>query len=178
MDIVRRPKGSDNPGKSGVNQQYPQRPEGFSKPRPKTSWRQSLWIRGLILIALLMGLALGWQWHQDRATGIDKSRYQAVKIHEGDMTKVYFGKLSNAGSGNMAMKDVYYLQDQTTEGAASIGDADSSTDTSANPTLVKHGTELWSPEDVLYIRKEQIVYWENLKSTGKIVEAIRNYQAR
>jgi hypothetical protein len=40
----------------------------------------------------------------------------------------------------------------------------------------EHGTELQNPEDETIVSKHDISFWENLKDSGKIVEAIENYK--
>ena len=39
------------------------------------------------------------------------------------------------------------------------------------------GGELHGPEDVMYVSREQVLFWENLKDDGKVATAIKDYQA-
>jgi hypothetical protein len=43
---------------------------------------------------------------------------------------------------------------------------------------VKLGNELHGPEDEMTIEKAQVLYWENLKPSGKVSEAISSYQSK
>jgi hypothetical protein len=44
-------------------------------------------------------------------------------------------------------------------------------------SLAKLGGELHGPEDVMYVNRDQVLFWENLKDNGKVVTAIKNYQS-
>jgi hypothetical protein len=48
----------------------------------------------------------------------------------------------------------------------------------ANPqvSLAKLGSELHAPEDEMRINRDQILFWENLQDSGKVVQAIKNNQ--
>ncbi len=102
-------------------------------------------------------------------TGVKHSEYQAVFLTNG---QVYFGKVSNVDGGYVTLKDIYYLQVQQQV------QPKSSTDT-AQPqvSLAKLGNELHGPEDVMYIARAQVLFWENLKADGKVTSAIKDYQA-
>ena len=56
-------------------------------------------------------------------------------------------------------------------------DAASLTDTQKNIELVKLGAELHGPEDAVFIEKSQVLFWENMKDSSKVLEAIKQYQA-
>jgi hypothetical protein len=97
--------------------------------------------------------------------------YQSVFVAN---DQVYFGKLSWSGKW-YKLTDIYYLQApngiQKTEGAkANVTDP--------NIQLVKLGNELHGPEDVMYLDSSKIIFWENLKSDSKVVEAINNYEQK
>ena len=103
---------------------------------------------------------------KDAATG----EYQAVFLTNG---QVYFGKLSGENGQWATLKDIYYLQVQQ-----QVQPKDSTDQAAADQglTLVKLGNELHGPVDSMSINRDQILFWEDIKSDGKVVEAIKKYQ--
>lgn len=95
------------------------------------------------------------------------SGYQAVFLSSG---QVYFGKLEQ-GQGWLVLKDVYYLQvEQNIQQGLQQGQLPS------NFQLVKLGSEIHGPEDVMYIDSKNILFWENLKSDSQVMQAIERYR--
>ena len=98
-------------------------------------------------------------------------QYQAVFLTNG---QVYFGKFSRVGSQYAVLKDIYYLQVQQ-----AVQPKDSSTSSnSSQVSLAKLGGELHGPEDVMFINSSQVLFWENLKTDGKVAKAIADYKAQ
>lgn len=130
-------------------------------------------IGGVILVAAI-AVAIGLHYRQQGfGQVINTSRYQAVTLGNG---QVYFGKLANVNDKYMKITDVYYFQSK--DGTPAKSTSGSATATGDNPTLVKHGTEVQNPEDEIVLSKSDIVSWENLKDSGKVVDAIKNYKAQ
>ena len=90
------------------------------------------------------------------------NRWQAVFLTNG---QVYFGHLRTTGR-YFVLKDIYYLQVPQPLQQESAGVV------SANINLVKLGEELHGPDDFMYIDRDKVMFWENLKDTSKVVEAI------
>jgi len=86
--------------------------------------------------------------------------------------QVYFGKVDKMNSTTTTLKDIYYLQVQQVQPAPE----QSADQSQGKLTLIKLGNEIHGPEDVMTINNDQIVFWENLKSDGKVVDAIKRYQ--
>jgi hypothetical protein len=110
------------------------------------------WTVGLIVIGAFF-------YVHDARNGfprVSENKWQAVFLNSG---QVYFGKLSDAGNGYVSLSDVYYLK--------SASELEQS-----NLNLVKLGGELHGPEDTIYIRKESISFWENMKDTSRVVQSI------
>ena len=98
-------------------------------------------------------------------------QYQAVFLTNG---QVYFGKLKNPDSAYVKLTDIYYLQvQQTVQPDQQKEDANKQ----PNVSLAKLGSELHGPEDTMYISRDQILFWENLKEDGKATQAIKDYQS-
>ena len=99
-----------------------------------------------------------------------KSGYQAVFLSNG---QVYFGHLKNIETKNPTLTDIYYIQ-------SSQQNPQSGNNQTQQPqlSLVKLGNELHGPEDVMAIKSDQILFWENLKDDGKVVQAIHDAQKK
>lgn len=159
---------------------------------PETKPRQVAYIRyarkpfskktrivALVVALLVVILAIAGWWYkgtQTQAAYIEHDKYQAVFLSN---NQVYFGKLQQLGDKSVRMTDVYYLQSQAaaqaqTESSKSA-DPSQSGGSKATPQLVKLGSELHGPEDAIMFNKEQVLFWENLKSDSKVAKAIEAY---
>lgn len=126
-----------------------------------------------IVILVISGLLL-WSKGGKGAAGIDSSKYQAVFFTNG---QVYFGKLTGLSDDQMKLTDVFYLQTQASENSEkdSKNPQDSSTDQSS-VQLIKLGNEVHGPEDSMIISRDQILFYENLKDDGKVVQTIKQHK--
>ena len=70
------------------------------------------------------------------------------------------------------LTDIYYVRVQQVQPGAAT-----TTNSSSNISLVKLGNEIHGPEDAMYINKNNVMFWENLKSSGQVAKAIAQYQA-
>lgn len=124
----------------------------------------------VVLAAVIVGFFL---YSSSPASTIDTSKYQAVFLADG---QVYFGKLKPLGSEYLELTDVYYLQ-STDENDNTL--QESSDDTGNNEVqLIKLGNELHGPEDKMVIVKDQVLFYENLKSDGRVATSIAQYQSQ
>ena len=132
--------------------------------------RKAILLIVIILIAVA-GVSLykeGTSWWADRT--IKTNEYQAIFLTN---NQVYFGKISGITKQYVKIKNIYYLQvPQQAQGSSS-----GSTTSTTQPSLVKLGSEIHGPEDIMYIARNQVLFWENLKNDGKVAQAIKNYQA-
>jgi hypothetical protein len=104
------------------------------------------------------------------AAGMVKGdKYQALFLTNG---QVYFGKLSNVDDKYVKLTDIYYLQVQQTVQPAQQQQQNAN---NANPqvSLAKLGSELHGPEDTMLVNRDQVLFWENIKDDGKVVQAIK-----
>ena len=101
------------------------------------------------------------------------SGYQAVFLSNG---QVYFGKLSGMTASYATLKDIYYLQVTTPP----AGDASQLNQQQAQQqqqlSLVKLGEELHGPVDEMKINRDQVLFYEDIKEDGRVMQAIREYQ--
>lgn len=125
---------------------------------------KSLWIIALLIIIAGLGkLALGYGF----LPGFDfpaasSDKWQAVFLVN---NQVYFGHIKSYNKGYVVLKDVYYLQVtqqlQPPSGQPLLN-------------LIKLGSELHGPEDIMFIPKDRILFWENMKPDAQVVKAIES----
>jgi uncharacterized protein HemX len=130
------------------------------------------WLAAALVVVVLLAGAGAWWWTSQQHTGvIDTSKYQAVFFTNG---QVYFGKLEKLDDNNMKLTHVFYLQ---TPNSSTNGSSQNPQDAnkSSQLQLTKLGTEIHSPEDEMVISKSQVLFFENLKDDGKVVQGIGTY---
>lgn len=102
---------------------------------------------------------------------IKRNQYQAVFLSNG---QVYFGKLSGITKDYVKLTDIYYLQVQQRVQPAETQNNNQQPQVS----LAKLGNELHGPEDVMYVSRDQVLFWENLKDDGRVVKAIKDHKSK
>jgi hypothetical protein len=127
-----------------------------------------------VLLIVVSVVVLAWFGHKAYATGMADSavkakQYQAVFLTNG---QVYFGKVSKTDNSYVKLTDIYYLQVQQ-----QVQPKDQNQQQQPQVSLAKLGGELHGPEDVMYISRQQVLFWENLKNDGKVTKAIQDYKA-
>ena len=112
------------------------------------------------------------------------SGYQAVFLVN---DQVYFGKLTGYGtSSTPTLREVYYLrlsaalQESAPLNASSRikAGAASAPVPSSEMVLIKLGNEMHGPIDEIKFNSAQILFVEDLRGDSKIVQAIKDYQAK
>lgn len=124
-------------------------------------------IVGIILLGLVAWFVLSRG--QSGGAGIDKSKYQAVFFTNG---QVYFGKLQSFNDDYMKLTDIYYLQTQEATSTDDKKNPQQTANDQSNVQLIKLGNEVHGPEDEMILSKEQVLFYENLKSDSKVVQTI------
>lgn len=123
----------------------------------------------VIAVIVLAGLFI---YRASTGSTIDSTRFQAVFFTNG---QVYFGKLQTVNDTYLKLTDIFYLQTKTTD---SKNPQETTSSTSNDVELVKLGSEIHGPEDSMIINKDQILFFENLKSDGKVSQSITQYKAQ
>jgi len=98
-----------------------------------------------------------------------EGRWQAVFLSDG---QVYFGKLEKENDRFFKLTNVFYLKY-----ASQLQQDKNKTDytpSNQNLNLVKLGGEVHGPDDIMFIAKDKILFFENLKDTSTVVNAIKN----
>ena len=121
----------------------------------------------LLLIALVAYIVI-YKTDVAVTSKVKEGQYQAVFLNSAD-GQVYFGKLSTLNKDYYQLKDIYYVRVQT------VQPDKNTTQTQQSISLAKLGNEIHGPEDVMYINKNSVMFWENLKADGQVVKAITEY---
>lgn len=95
---------------------------------------------------------------------VEKDKFQAVFLAGG---QVYFGKITHIDEATLTLENIYYLKTGGIEMDGTL---------KGEVSLSKLGKELHSPEDVMNIERKNILFWENLKDDGKVVQAIKVFE--
>jgi hypothetical protein len=152
--------GADAPARNIMQTQHNSSNGKFGKPMMAV-------IAAVVVILLVLGGWFAWS-KMGGDTGVKSDQYQAVFLTNG---QVYFGKVSNINSGYVKLSDIYYLQVQQ-----SVQPTDKNKTDQSQVSLAKLGSELHGPEDSMNINRDQVLFWENLKNDGKVVQAINSYK--
>lgn len=119
-------------------------------------------------IFILVVLVFAFVFGRDLVSGFlssEKNEWSAVFLSNG---QVYFGKIDSNGGREMVLKQVYYLQ---AEEGQQVDDLNQS-----RFKLVKLGSELHGPQDILIINKSSVIFYEYLREDSKVVDSIKNFK--
>jgi hypothetical protein len=123
-----------------------------------------------VLLAALVVYTCVFSGNTTDLSQVKTNQYQAVFLNSAD-GQVYFGKLTQLNKDYYKLTDIYYVRVATAQSSSTTSDA------SQRLSLAKRGSEIHGPEDAMYIAKDNVMFWENLKEDGQVVTAIREYQA-
>lgn len=176
MDLMNRGVRPSQPTSSpaGGPSQPAQHPSGktksgkFGKFRPSNflnvAYIALLFSVTVVIIGVLAALVISDNNSKEGGL-VDKNKFQAVFLNNG---QVYFGNIADLNENYVSMGNIYYLR---VNQQVQPGQQASQNDVS----LVKLGCELHGPEDAMVINREQVTFWENLKSDGQVTKAIAEY---
>lgn len=128
----------------------------------------------VVTVALLIVLIGGWLlYRSSMGAHIDNNKYQAVFFTNG---QVYFGKLQKLSGGYFKLNDIFYLQAKADAASASENPQETSTQQKSDVELIKLGSEVHGPTDEMIISKDQVLFFENLKSDGTVSQSITKFK--
>lgn len=150
-------------------------PQATSKVKARRGWLKVMKFSSIVLLfsstILVVALLLSFVFSDNRKEEsgfVDTSKMQAVFMNGG---QVYFGKITNLNNRYMTLQDIYYLRvNQTVQ-----PDAEPKAD---DISLVKLGCELHGPQDLMVIKQDQVIFWENLKDDGKVAQAVKQFKSQ
>ena len=121
-------------------------------------------VRGLVAAgAIVLGTLLGAALDPQGLPFVGSERLSAVFLLDG---QAYFGHLEDSPfSGTIVLRDVYYINDA------------SKVTTDLPVGLLKRGSELHQPVDVMYIRRDKVLAVERVTPGSPIGQAIAAQRA-
>jgi hypothetical protein len=181
MDFANRGNRPNTAPQQSAPQQQEQSPQSF-KPMNSEKKKRKLdfgkLTSGLLLIgttvlvfALILGLVFGVGGQASESDLIQEDKYQAVFLDSQD-GQVYFGKLDIYNEELYRLVDIYYVRVENP-----IQPEGANQPVQPNISLAKLGNELHGPQDAMFIRRDKVLYWENLKDDGQVVTAITEFKA-
>jgi hypothetical protein len=131
----------------------------------RVAWVVLLFSVSIVVLSLAIILYFGGP---NESKQIDSSKEQAVFLTNG---QVYFGKIKAVNSKYLDLRSIYYLN---------VNQQNKQTDPNQQPaqsniSLIKLGCELHGPVDQMVINRDQVTFWENLKSDGQVAKAISQW---
>lgn len=171
MEFIPRGKNMQNqPMSSG------QMPAHHQQPKPKRHLRFGAKFMRIETFTVFLGVALllvavalfaGLSSPSTESKHINAKEYQAVFLTNG---QVYFGKVIDLNGKFLVLKNVFYIENDSTNSSSAT------TTQNSNYTLRKLGTaELHLPEDKMVVNRDSVTFWENLKDTSQVVTKINEY---
>ncbi len=124
---------------------------------------------GVLLVSLIFYAVTGNTLVNNREVAyVAGGQYQAVFLNGG---QVYFGQVTNLNTKYLRLQDIYYLRVNQT-----VQPNQASSAASNDVSLVKLGCELHGPTDAMLINRDQVIFWENLKTDGQVAKAVAEYK--
>lgn len=119
-----------------------------------------------ILVAALTAY-IGLRGSDQEGKFVNKNELQAVFVNVNGTSggQVYFGHIQDLTDNYIRLTNVFYIQNQSSTNSSS----------SQSYTLVKLGCELHGPEDEMVVNRDQVFFWENLKSSGQVAQKVAEY---
>ncbi len=133
--------------------------------RSRASRYKKLGVSGIIVCILAALLSFVFLQDITAPMKIDTSRYQVVSLVSG---QVYFGKLKNIG-GEYLYLEAPYVEQQV---QAQEKNTDGSTK-AAQTALIRVKDQVYGPQDMIAIKSDQVVFWQNLRDDSKVSQAIK-----
>ena len=159
------------------NNQQAANNETFSEMASATASRQGLvgklLVISLIVVSLVVTIFAGIAIFSSLSgsESVKEDQYQAVFLTDG---QIYFGKLSALDKEYAELTDIYYLQ---VEQQVQPVQGEQAQQQQPRISLARLGNELHGPEDQMFINRDRILFWENLKTDGSVSEAIAEFKA-
>ena len=102
----------------------------------------------------------------------NSTSYYAVFLTNG---QVYFGHIKSIDPATIVLVDVFYLQANTNIQSSNTNTHKANAN-NVQVSLIKLGNEIHGPTDMMMINRTSILFWEELKNDGKVVQAIKQYK--
>lgn len=122
----------------------------------------------LTVLIMIIGAALTWSIIVPRGERVNNNGYQVVYMASG---QAYFGKLKNTTGDYLVLDTPYTAQDVQSQ---TEGEQASTPSTAGTTTLLKVSQQQYGPTEVMSLKSDQVLFWQNLRDDSKVTEAIKN----
>ncbi len=172
-DLMSRARMADQNGQpQHAGQQHAAQPVSQQKKsrglKPMKIIASILLISATVLVVAILLFAVFGRGESENSL-IKNEQFQAVFLND-QSGQVYFGKLSTVNSRLYRLTDIYYVR---VDSPVQPNDGEQA---QQNISLAKLGNELHGPEDEMFINRDQVLFWENLKNDGQVVTAIQEFK--
>ena len=141
------------------------------KPSRVTQSQRRVLIAALFIV-FFGGCITWWVLSLASVQRINTAGYQIIQLTTG---QAYFGKLQNTSGEYLKILSPYTAQAVTPPvDTNETNESPASNDLNQQTTLVKLSDQVYGPEDVISIKSDQVLFWQNLSTSSKITEAIVN----
>lgn len=170
MDFIGR-SGQEGPGRAPGNPVHDVKATAVSRKRAKSlRWLRLatvalLFSATILSVAVLISLVLFNNKPESRL--VYKDKMQVVVI--GEQQVPYFGKIVEINNRYVRLRDIYYFR-------VTKPIQPENPNQSQDISLVKLGCELHGPFDEMVIRRDSVIFWENLKDDGQVAKAIKTFR--
>lgn len=126
----------------------------------KTLWAILLIGIAVIIIAVIVSIITSS--FNDESSYVKKNQYQAVFVNVTGSSggQAYFGHITQLNSKYIELTGVFYLEPGSTNNQF---------------TLNNLSCALYNPEDTMIINRDQVAFWENLKSNSQVTTDINKW---
>ncbi len=139
----------------------------YSKIKNVSSNSNSLFrfIKKAIIFILVLSVLFGLLYYSKNIF-LDKAPYSSDSFHAIFLTnnQVYFGHIKEMSKDLLVLGGVYYLQFDNQDAQNNL--------TTPRFSLIKLGSEIHGPKEEMYINREHILFYEELKSDSQVVKSI------
>lgn len=122
---------------------------------------------GTLIVVGIIALLLVNPGNESRL--VEKDKYQAVFLD--NSSTPYFGHINRMTDQYIELTSIYYYINVN----GSVQPADSDAEKNVDIRLQKLGCELHGPGDKMVINRDNVLFWENLRTDGQVTKAINEW---
>lgn len=130
----------------------------------------------VLVVVVVVAAAVYWKMQDVEAVeDVNKDAYHAVFLSN---NQVYFAKIADVRKETLELTDIYYLQvNQQIQPVQQEEGETAPAENRSQFSLVKLGNEIHGPTDRMVINREQVLFYEELKSDSRVTKAIEQYKS-
>lgn len=132
---------------------------------------KKIFFTALAVVVVIVSLVT-YLWMQ-RTNSIPRLRNYNPKVFSTvflDNQQVYFGRILSETEDTLVLDDVYYLNNSIQQSfQATLAEAATG---SAKLSLIQRGDELHGPRNPMVINRDHVLFYEEMKETSEIMDAI------